>query len=284
MPVAAKPITRLLIVSTGAGSVTDEVQAKLARAFPDFRMVEFNPRQDFTGMITPRATVIVAGGDGTIGFVARALAGSKRRLGILSLGTFNNFARGLGLPEDVDKAIKVIRQGKARPVTLGEVDGMPFLEAAAIGFFGDAIALGDKAKEGELGKVTKDLRAVAGASPFEYQISGDLEGHGRALSLVFSNTPSIGARVPVGDKTPTAPFLELSVRVGASRADVVGRVLASTLLDKHVDDEGMGFHFRSITVHTKPRISVYGDNLRAGRTPVTIRANPGALRVILPAT
>jgi diacylglycerol kinase family enzyme len=61
-------------------------------------MVDFNPRKDFTRELTPQATVVVAGGDGTIGFVARALAGTKRRLGILSLGTFNNFALGLGMP------------------------------------------------------------------------------------------------------------------------------------------------------------------------------------------
>jgi diacylglycerol kinase (ATP) len=278
----ARPTTRLLIVSSGAGSVTDEVESKLTAAFPDFRKVEFNPRQDFTRIITSNATVVVAGGDGTIGFVARALAGSRRRLGILSLGTFNNFALALGLPEDLDKAINVIREGRVRPVTLGRVDGKPFLEAAAIGFFGEAIALGDKAKEQAFGQLSRELRAVAGAKPFEYRITGDLEGHGRALSLVFNNTPSIGARMPVGDKTPIDPFLELSVHVGATRTDVIGRVLASALLDKHVEDEGMSFHFRSITIQTRPRINVYSDNFRAGRTPVTIKAAPGALRVILP--
>jgi diacylglycerol kinase family enzyme len=274
--------TRLLIVSAGAGSVTEEVRARLQESFPDFRRVDFKPRQDFTRMLTPRATVVVAGGDGTIGFVARALAGSKRRLGILSLGTFNNFARGLGLPEDLDKAIAVIRIGRATPVTLGRVDGRPFLEAAAIGLFGEAIALGDKAKEWAFGELSQNLRGVAGAKPFEYILSGDLEGHGHARSLVFSNTPSIGARMPVGEKTPIDPFLELSVRVGASRTDVIGRMLASAVLDKHVEDDGMSFHFRSITVHTRPRINVYRDNLRSGRTPVTIKADPGALRVILP--
>jgi diacylglycerol kinase family enzyme len=56
--------------------------------------------------------VVVAGGDGTIGYVARALAGTRRRLGILSLGTFNNFALGLGMPEDLDRAIALSEQGK----------------------------------------------------------------------------------------------------------------------------------------------------------------------------
>jgi hypothetical protein len=59
-------------------------------------------------------------------------------------------------------------------------------------------ARSDKAKERAFGDLTRDMRRVAGANPFEYTVNGDLEGHGRALSLVFSNTPSTGARMPVG--------------------------------------------------------------------------------------
>ena len=62
--------------------------------------------------------MVVAGGYGTIGYVARALAGTRRRLGILSLGTFNNFALGLGMPEDLDRAIAVVRAGKTRWVRM----------------------------------------------------------------------------------------------------------------------------------------------------------------------
>src|ERR1700730_8779821 len=146
MTTAVRLTSKLLIISAGAGGVTDEVESKLRARFPDFRVSAFNPRQEFRKQTTPRARVVVAGGDGTIGFVARALAGGNRTLGVLSLGTFNNFARSLGMPEDIDGAIAVIRAGKSRRVTLGRANGEPFLEAAAIGLFGEAIALGDHAK------------------------------------------------------------------------------------------------------------------------------------------
>jgi diacylglycerol kinase (ATP) len=277
-----KPTSKLLIISAGAGSVTDEVESKLRARFPDFRVVAFNPRHDFRKQITPRARVVVAGGDGTIGFVARALAGSERTLGVLSLGTYNNFARGLGMPEDIDQAIAVIRARKSRRVTLGRANGEPFLEAAAIGMFGEAIALGDDAKAHDFGDLGKDLSAVVGARPFEYTITGDLDGNGRALSLVFANTPSIGARMAVGEKKPRDPFLEVSVRVGASRSDIVGRVLASALLDKHVDDQGMVLKFQSLVIETKPRVDIYADNIKVGRTPLTVSADRYALRVFVP--
>src|ERR1700738_2034778 len=127
-----EPTSKLLSISAGAGSVTVEVESKLRASFPDFRVVAFNPRRDFRKQITPRARVVGAGGGGAMGFVARALAGGKRTLGVLSLGTFNNFARGLGMPEDIDRAIAVIHAGKIRRVTLGRANGEPLLEAGGL--------------------------------------------------------------------------------------------------------------------------------------------------------
>ncbi|HEV3232103.1 MAG TPA: diacylglycerol kinase family protein [Candidatus Dormibacteraeota bacterium] len=279
---AAPAADRVVLYKSGAAGITPEVLDRLRQAFPDFEVREVKGRQDVPALTTRKATVIVAGGDGTIGTVARALAGSKRRLAILPLGTYNNFARALGVPEDLDAAIALAREGHWRPVTLGRVNGRWFLEAAAIGMFGEAIALGEKAKDGELGSLGPHLRAVAGAEPFEYTLRGDLEGSGRAVSLVFTNTPTTGTRMPVGSSDPTEPYLELAVRVGSSRTDLIGRMLASMVRDQHQDDGGISFRFRKLEVHTRPRVRVYADNKQFGRTPVKIEAVPGALKVILP--
>lgn len=273
---------RVLIISHRAGGLTDDVLTRLRNGLAGYMEIAFDPRADFRREITDDATVVVAGGDGTVGFVARALAGRRHRLGILSLGTFNNFAHGLGIPEDVESAIAVIRAGRSRAATLGRINGRFFLEAAAIGLFGEAIVLGDKAKDRAFGGLNRELRAVVGAERFEYTITGDIEAHGLARSLVFTNTPSIGARMRVGTKRPTQPFLELSVGVGHSRADIVGRMLASALGDEHVERDGISLPFTSLTIRTSPRVSAFADNQRAGRTPVTVSALPHALRVIVP--
>jgi diacylglycerol kinase (ATP) len=275
-------VRRLLIVSPSAGGVDRRVEGKLAKKLPGFMRIDFDPSHDFRRHIAADATVVVAGGDGTIGFVARALAGSPRRLGIVPLGTFNNFGRALGLPASVDRALEVVLTGRPRFITLGKVQDTYFLEMAAVGLFGQAIEVGEKAKEGELAGMTKELGQLVGAKPFEYEIKGDLDGYGKALSLVFANTPSTGALMPVGGNNPLHPKLELSVRVGASRTDLVGRMLAGAILDKYVEDEGMHFRFGAVRVSTRPRVAVFCDNKKVGRTPVDIRADPRALRVILP--
>src|SRR6266566_8956724 len=124
---------RALILSPHAGSLTAGVRERLRRAFTDHLILEFDPAEDFRRLLAEDATVVVAGGDGTVGHVARLLADTAHPLGVLGLGTFNNFARALGIPDDLDRAIQLVREGAPRPVTLGRVNGRPFLEAAAVG-------------------------------------------------------------------------------------------------------------------------------------------------------
>jgi diacylglycerol kinase (ATP) len=272
----------LLILSSKAGSMTPEIEAKLRKAFADSMIVEFDPKMDLEKLVSPTAMIIVAGGDGTIGWVVRRLAETKHPLGILSMGTFNNFAKSLHLPTTVDAAIRVIKTGKPHAITLGCVNGKIFLEAAAIGLFGETIAAGESAKDRAFGAFAEDVKHIAEAKPFTYELTGDIRGSGTAMSLVFTNTTSIGSQMPVSDKTPEDPYLELSVHAGATRRDIVKRVLARAVLRKHKEG-GLGqvFKFRKLEVTTKPKVRVYADNAQLGRTPVTITAELSALQVIL---
>jgi diacylglycerol kinase (ATP) len=275
--------TRLLILSSGAGSVTPEVEATLRQAFADHLIIEFDPKKDFQKLISPQARVVVAGGDGTIGFVVRKLADTGHPVGILSLGTFNNFAHSLGVPEDLDGAIRTIREGRPRAITLGRVNGTVFLEACAIGLFGEVIALGEAAKDHAFGDLAASVREGIAAKPFRYELRGDFEGSGMAKSLVFTNTPSTGAAMSVGDSTPIDPYLEFSVHAGGSRFDMVRRVVSSALRGKDRESRpGQMFKFRRLEVTARPGARVYADDAQVGRTPVTISAELSALKVILP--
>jgi diacylglycerol kinase (ATP) len=281
--VKAKPGTSLLILSSKSGSMTAEIEAKLRKAFDGSLVVEFDPKMDIEKLVGRTATIIVAGGDGTIGWVVRKLADTKHPVGILSMGTFNNFAKSLHLPTTVNAAIQVVKTGKPHPITLGRLNGKIFLEAAAIGLFGETIAAGESAKDKAFGAFAEDIKHIAEARPFTYELAGDIRGSGSAMSLVFTNTTSIGSQMPVSDKTPEDPYLELSVHAGASRTDIVKRVLARAILSKHKEG-GLGqvFRFGKLEVTTKPKVRIYADNAQMGRTPATITAELSALQVILP--
>jgi diacylglycerol kinase (ATP) len=281
-PVNGHKPSKLLIISPKAGSMTPEIVKKLRTEFADHLILDFDPNEDFEQVISPRATVVVAGGDGTVEFIVRKLADSQHPIGILSLGTYNNFAHALGLPPDLDQAIEVAKNGEPGPITLGRVNGHIFLEACAIGLFGETIALGDSAKDMEFGKLGLKLKDVIGAKPFQYELNGDFQGTGTAMSLVFSNTASTGSKLPVSDASPVEQYLEFSVHAGRTRTDIIGRALASALLDKHQEDTGQVFKFRQLEVKTRPRARVYADNLMVGRTPATVTAEVSAVKVLLP--
>ena len=281
--IGAKRATSLLILSSKAGSMTPQVETKLRNAFATSLIVEFDPKMDIEKLVSPKATVIVAGGDGTIGWAVRKLAETRHPMGILSMGTFNNFAKSLHLPTNVDGAIRVVKGGHPHPITLGRVNGKIFLEAAAIGLFGEFITAGESAKDRAFGAFAEDVRHIAEAKPFTYELTGDIRGSGTAMSLVFTNTTSIGSQMPVSDKTPVDPYLELSVHAGATRTDIAMRVLARVVLSKHKEG-GLGqvFKFRKLEVTTKPKVRIYADNAKIGPTPATISAELSALQVILP--
>lgn len=81
------------------------------------------------------ATVIAAGGDGTICGVATELAGSGIALGILPLGTFNFFARSLGIAPTPEAAMRQLLSGAEVSVAAGEVNGKLFLNNASLGLY-----------------------------------------------------------------------------------------------------------------------------------------------------
>lgn len=81
------------------------------------------------------ATVVAAGGDGSVAGVAHALAGSDCALAVLPLGTFNYFARGLKMPEDPEGAARAILQGSRHRIAVGTLNGRVFLNNVSIGLY-----------------------------------------------------------------------------------------------------------------------------------------------------
>ena len=78
--------------------------------------------------------IVVWGGDGTLNEVAGTLLDTGVQLGVVPGGSGNGFARGLGLPLDVDSAVKVAMLGHPADIDTGLVNGHPFLNLAGVGF------------------------------------------------------------------------------------------------------------------------------------------------------
>lgn len=79
--------------------------------------------------------VVAAGGDGTVMAVAGAMLGRDVPMAVLPLGTFNFFARGLGLSEDPEEAAQEILHGRPHGVRIGQVNERVFLNNASLGIY-----------------------------------------------------------------------------------------------------------------------------------------------------
>jgi lipid kinase YegS len=82
--------------------------------------------------------VIAAGGDGTLNEVVHGLmdlsTAARPAVGVVPLGTANDFATGCGIPHDPEQALALCMEGKATPIDVGKANEHWFLNAASIGF------------------------------------------------------------------------------------------------------------------------------------------------------
>ena len=86
-------------------------------------------------------TIVVAGGDGTVNRVLNAVNGCHARLGVLPVGSGNDFARALGLPEDPLAAAARIAGGGSTPLDLVCINDHVFSTVGGVGLVADASAL-----------------------------------------------------------------------------------------------------------------------------------------------
>ncbi|MGE5926309.1 MAG: diacylglycerol/lipid kinase family protein [Gemmatimonadota bacterium] len=133
--------------------------------------------------------LVGGGGDGTIGTVAAIAAEAGIPFGVLPLGTRNHFARDLGIPLDLDGAMRVILAGETRTIDLGEVNGRVFINNSSLGVYPRLVRFREKLRKYGLSKwvaAAWALLAVLRRHPFmAVRITADGEPMVRRTPFVF---------------------------------------------------------------------------------------------------
>lgn len=96
--------------------------------------------------------LIVGGGDGSLSTAASVIVDTGIPLGILPLGTFNHFARDIGIGQDLDQAISVIAAGKTAAIDLGEVNGQAFVNNSSVGLYSILVIDRERRRQQRLSK------------------------------------------------------------------------------------------------------------------------------------
>ena len=79
--------------------------------------------------------LVAAGGDGTVSVVAGVAVSTGSSLGVLPMGTLNHFAKDVGLPLELEKAVEAIVAGRVHQVDVGEVNGRIFVNNSSVGLY-----------------------------------------------------------------------------------------------------------------------------------------------------
>ena len=89
-------------------------------------------------------TIVVVGGDGTINEVVNGLFASRcehfPRIGIIPLGSSNDFSKSVGIPQDLTEACQTVVTGTARDVDVGRAGSRYFCTASCLGYFAEIAA------------------------------------------------------------------------------------------------------------------------------------------------
>jgi diacylglycerol kinase family enzyme len=308
---AGERVSRLtVLVNAAAGSVDDAalaeeldaIRSAFAEADPsvDVEVDTVEPaelvdtvKDIWAGADRPDA-VVVAGGDGTVNCAAGPAMEDGIVLGVLPRGTFNHFAKDLGMPaDDLAASAKALVEGVVRQVDVAEVNGRPFVNNSVLGIYPDMVAVRDRIRDQRgWGKV----RAVPVAA---WRVLRAFPVH--RLDLVGPNFVRHRVRTPLvfigngtyGDDDADGVVARGSLDDGVldvAIARVISRWrLAATLLRTLISG-GDAARDLDRTSLTEVTVSAHVRHLRVAldgeivwmQSPLRYRVRPGGLRVLAP--
>jgi YegS/Rv2252/BmrU family lipid kinase len=231
---------------------------------------------------------VVLSGDGLIGAVGGALAGSETPLGIVPGGRGNDLARVLGIPDDPDDAAAVLADGHTRRIDVGEANGRRFLGIASVGFDSEASRRANETgwMRGNLVYAYAGVRTLIGWKParFTIRVGGESKRiSGYSVSVANSRAFGGGMFIAPDAELDDGEFDVISVgEVGKLRFLAnLPKVFKGTHVE---EDEVRVFRAPRLELSASRPFPVYADGEHLAELPVSLRVLPRALSVIVPSS
>jgi YegS/Rv2252/BmrU family lipid kinase len=144
--------------------------------------------------------VVVGGGDGTLLRALDGLIATKLPLAVLPLGTFNELARTLGVPPDIDAATTLVDDGVPLALDVGCANGVHYLNEASVGLSTRVTRLQTEDVKRRLGMLAipvTTIRALRWARPMHLEIESEdgAKRRVRAVQLTVANSYRFGGVV-----------------------------------------------------------------------------------------
>ncbi|MFE4612438.1 diacylglycerol kinase [Streptomyces niveus] len=235
--------------------------------------------------------LIAVGGDGLVSLALRAVAGTDTPLGVVAVGTGNDFGRALGLPvRDPAAAGRIaadaLKNHTIQELDLGRVGGRWFGTVLASGFDSRVNDRGNRMRW-PTGRFKYDLAMVAELAAFRpvpYRITLDdgAEREIEATLVAVGNGPSYGGGMRIcADAVMDDGLFDVTVVGECSRATLL-KVFPRVYRGTHLSHPVVTVHRTAKITLAAPGLTGYADGEPLGPLPLTAQCVPGAVRVLVP--
>ncbi len=285
-----------VILNPVAGSVKDEdaMREKLQALKPAkiFVSTEAGEAEAFARESSGCDLIVSAGGDGTLNEVVNGMAAAdcKSVLAILPLGTGNDFARTLGMPEKLDDAIAQIAAGETRAIDLVRVTSdrvRHFINVSSGGFSG----LVDEKLTPEVKQTWGPLAYLRGAAA----ALPELRGYATTVTLddlppleldlynvVVANGRYVAGGIPIAPEAELDDGLLDLVLIPERGMAELAILTAQILLGKHLSSDAIIFRrAKKVAINSRPGMWFNVDGELIGNDPATFELLPRALRCVV---
>jgi YegS/Rv2252/BmrU family lipid kinase len=232
--------------------------------------------------------VVVGGGDGSLHAALPAVLDAGLPLGVLPLGTANDFARSLGIT-NVFSAVDAILAGHTKAVDVGVVNDIPFLNAVGIGLGPDINRDLDEESKSSFGVFAYLLRGLGKLRENRaMRAVVDCDGSARAirsLQITIGNGIHYGGGMTISKDARLDDGLLHVVSIPPQspwRLLMSGPALRTGNTEKAADLRS--FRGTRVSVRTRKPMKATADGEEVTQTPVECHTIGGRLRVFVPQT
>jgi diacylglycerol kinase (ATP) len=233
------------------------------------------------------SVVAAAGGDGTYGEVVNGLVGTPARLGILPLGTGNDFARTLGLAGDLPTAVDTLFRGCPKPIDLGRVGDRWFINVAGCGFdavVAERVNRGYRRLHGAAAYVAAVCHSLLKYRPAHFHVTVDgAEYELEAMLCSIANSRTYGGGMIIApDAAIDDGWFDLCILEKTGKIEFL-RAFPRVFRGTHVTHpKVLMLRGRNIRVVCDPPMPVLVDGEVLGTTPADFTLHHHAIEVMAP--
>ncbi len=229
--------------------------------------------------------IVAVGGDGTISEIINGMDTYDIPLGIIPMGTGNDLARSLNIPQNIDVALSTIKEGKLKFCDIGNVNGTLFINSAGVGIDGSIISGTNRIKKffpGSLAYLISTIKSIFTFRAFTAKIKLDDEMiHENCLLIAIGNGCYFGGGMKI---TPHAQLDNGQFQVCIVKQvpkHIFMRMFPKVYYGRHTEvDQVIMRYSKTLNIEIeKDNLLVSADGNLVSQTPACISITPKAIKV-----